>query len=106
MPQCFLTSFGHQVAVILNFLCIYRPTFEFISNGLTWSSCKHYKFFISSLKGTVSYVLEAMGGGGGGGGEDVSDKHSTENCGILKWLLPKDIVLADRGFNIASTFLA
>ena len=30
----------------------------------------------------------------------VSDKHITENCGILDHLLPGDQVLADRGFTI------
>jgi len=33
----------------------------------------------------------------------VSDKHLTENCGMLKKLLPGDIVLADRGFDIAES---
>ena len=30
----------------------------------------------------------------------TSDKHVTENCGFLDNLLPGDIVLADRGFDI------
>ena len=30
----------------------------------------------------------------------MSDKHLTENCGILTKLLPGDTVLADRGFGI------
>ena len=30
----------------------------------------------------------------------MSDRHLTENCGILENLLPGDLVLADRGFNI------
>ena len=33
----------------------------------------------------------------------VSDKHLTENCGLLNKLLPGDIVLADRGFDIADS---
>lgn len=30
----------------------------------------------------------------------MSDKHLTESCGILNHLLPGDVVLADRGFDI------
>lgn len=30
-----------------------------------------------------------------------SDVYLTEHCGILKKILPEDIVLADRGFDIA-----
>ena len=30
----------------------------------------------------------------------MSDVHLTENCGILENLLPGELILADRGFNI------
>ena len=33
-------------------------------------------------------------------GEVVSDKHLTENCGLLSNLQPGDQVLADRGFTV------
>ena len=41
-----------------------------------------------------------MEGEGGGGGR-VSDRHLTEHCGILNYLLPGDVVLADHGFDIS-----
>ena len=44
-------------------------------------------------QGTISFVSEACGG-------RTSDKFLTGNCGILKNLLPGDLVLADRGFTI------
>lgn len=34
------------------------------------------------------------------GGGQASDKHITENCGLLNKLLPGDLVLAFRGFDI------
>ena len=36
----------------------------------------------------------------------MSDKYLTENCGVLNKLLPGDIVLADRGFDIADSVSA
>ena len=42
-----------------------------------------------------------MGGGGGGG--EISDKYIVENSGYLKHLLPGDVVLADRGFDVADS---
>ena len=36
-------------------------------------------------------------------GGRVSDKHVTGNSGVLRKLLPGDLVLADRGFNVADS---
>ena len=36
-------------------------------------------------------------------GDRVSDKYLTEHCGISKKLLPGDVILADRGFDIAES---
>ena len=47
-------------------------------------------------QGTVAFISEAWGG-------RVSDKQLTERCGILKKLLPGDVVLADHGFDIADS---
>ena len=47
-------------------------------------------------QGTVAFVLEAWGG-------HASDKYITEHCGILKKSLPGDVILADRGFDMAES---
>ena len=44
-------------------------------------------------QGTISFVSKAWGG-------RTSHKFLTENCGIIDKLLPRDLVLADRGFTI------
>lgn len=49
-----------------------------------------------ALQGVISYISTAWGG-------RVSDKYLTEHCGILTKLLPEDIVLAERGFDIVDS---
>jgi hypothetical protein len=44
-------------------------------------------------QGSVNCISEGWGG-------RVSDKRLTENCGILDHLLPRDIILADKAFDI------
>eukprot|EP00795_Rhopilema_esculentum_P016946 gene16946-8440_t len=46
-----------------------------------------------SPQGTIVYISKAYGG-------RTSDKFLTEDCGILRNLLPEDILMANRGFDI------
>ena len=99
MPECFRVSSESKVAVVID---CFEVFIELPSNlkarASTWSNYKHHNTVKVLLgitpQGVVSYVSECWGG-------RVSDVHLTEHCGILKKLTPGDIVLADRGFNIA-----
>ena len=52
------------------------------------------KFLIGiSPQGAITFISKGWGG-------RVSDVHLTENCGILENLLPGDLILTERGFNI------
>ena len=44
-------------------------------------------------RGVISFISNAWGG-------QANDKHVTKHCGILQHLLPDDVVLEDRGFDI------
>ena len=65
---------------------------------MTWSNYKHHntvKFLIGiTPQGVISFISKAGG--------RVSDKHVTENSGVLRKLPAGDIVLANRGFDIAN----
>ena len=101
MPTDFVHVYGHKVAVIIDCFEVFieRPG-DLLAPASTWSNYKHHntiKFLISICpQGVISFISKAWGG-------RTSDKYLTENCHILNRLLPGDIGLADRGFNISES---
>ena len=101
MPECLWVSLETKVAVIIDSFEIFteRPS-NLQARSSTWSSYKHHNTAKVLLgiapQGVVTFVLEPRGGW-------VNDKHLTEQCGILDNLLPGDVVLADRGFDITES---
>jgi len=97
MPMSFRRNYGKCIIIIDCFeVFIERPT-NLTARAQTWSNYKHHntvKFLIGiSPQGAVTYISKAWGG-------RVSDVHLTEHCDLLEKLLPGDLILADRGFNI------
>ena len=99
MPLCFRPIYGLKVVAIIDCyeIKIERPS-NLAARGSTWSQYKHsntVKVLIAIAPQGVTIFVSASWGG------RVSDKQLTRECGIIQKLLPGDIVLADRGFDIA-----
>ena len=101
MTECFCMSFGAKVSVIIDcFVIFLKQPSNLQAQMSTWSSYKHHNMVQVLLgitpQGIVSFVSDPWGG-------HMSDKYLTEHCGVLDHLLPGDVVLTDRGFNISDS---
>ena len=97
-PMSFRQHFRTKVAVIIDCFEIFcnQPK-NLLARAKTFSSYKHHntvKILIGiTPQGVISFISKAWGG-------RTSDRYLTESSGFLKNLLPGDVVLADRGFDM------
>jgi len=94
MPLCFRAVNGVKVVAIIDCyeIKIEKPS-NLVAKSATWSQYKQSNT-VMSPQGVATFVSDTYGG-------RVSDKYLTRESGILKKLLPGDVLLADRGFDIA-----
>ena len=76
-----------------------RPS-NLLARAQTYSAYKHHntaKYLIGiTPQGAVCFISDGWGG-------RVSDRHLTENSGLLDNLLPGDTILVECGFDIADS---
>lgn len=98
VPECFREVFKKNVTIIIDCFEIFiqKPS-NLKTNAQCWSNYKHHntiKFLIGiTPQGTICFISEAWGG-------RASDKFIVESSNFLNYIIPNDVVLADRGFLI------
>uniref|UniRef100_UPI00358FBA78 uncharacterized protein isoform X2 n=1 Tax=Myxine glutinosa TaxID=7769 RepID=UPI00358FBA78 len=101
MPMDFRQSFGDNVVVVIDSfeILIDKPS-NLLARSQTWSSCKHHntvKFLIGMApQGMITFLSKSWGG-------RTSDGCITASCGLLDRLLPQDIVLSGRAYDVSKS---
>lgn len=93
LPMDFRKYCPSCVVIIDCFEIFFDRPLNPLARAQTFSSYKHHnnvKYLIGiTPQGTVSFISEGWGG-------RVSNKHLTENSGLLDHLTPGDVILGDR----------
>ena len=97
LPACFLESFPKCFVIIDCFQIFTEKPSDLTARAQTYSLYKSHSN-VEILVGitpqeTISYISKLWGG-------RVLDVYPTENCDLLKHLLPDDLALVDRGFSV------
>ena len=100
MPMSFRQLFAKCTCIIDCFeIFIERPS-DLLARAITYSNYKSHntvKYLIGiAPQGSIIFISKGWGG-------RTSDKHITEASGFLDKLLPGDLILADRGFNVETS---
>ena len=101
LPYAFRNSkFGSCACIIDCFEIFIEKPRDLLASAQTYSSYKSHqtmKYLIGiTPQGTISFISNGWGG-------RTSDKYITEHSGFLNKLLPGDLILADRGFDVGDT---
>ena len=101
LPYAFRANkFNKCVSIIDCFEIFLEKPRALLPSAQTYSSYKSHntvKYLISvTPQGTISFISNGWGG-------RTSDKYITENSGFLNNILPGDLILADRGFDVSES---
>lgn len=100
MPASFRKSFKKCACIIDCFEIFIERASDLKARAQTYSNYKSHntiKYLIGiTPQGVISFISKGWGG-------RTSDKHITNNCGFLNKLLPGDLILADRGFDVGDS---
>ncbi|XP_078331887.1 uncharacterized protein LOC144625315 [Crassostrea virginica] len=98
MPESFKIKYPSTRVIIDCTELFIQSSSSLLNQSLTFSNYKHHatvKFLVGiSPSGVITFVSEGWPG-------KTSDRHLTENCGLLNLLESGDSVMADKGFTIA-----
>ncbi|KAM4727843.1 uncharacterized protein FYW61_011018 [Anableps anableps] len=92
MPRLFVEAFGGRLAVVVDG---FEVSAETPSGVESWDQDSRTVKYVTGItpQGVISFTSRGWSGGS-------SDVEITERCGLLDKLLPGDVVLAGRGFNV------